>query len=156
MSQTGPRAPEHVNTKSDDTGDELPYPFDDEASKDGPVSIKCQCGAFRITVPFWPNDVNECQCSICYRYGAKWGYYLDDSIKYEKLDDTVEELRYSWHTKTNHFCHCGRCGSTLYWQRTEKGRKLMAELGKEVYSGVNMRLLGPKALATIEHRYGNC
>ncbi|CAK7213741.1 hypothetical protein SBRCBS47491_001908 [Sporothrix bragantina] len=39
------------------------------------LTASCHCGRVRFTVPAPPPFRNECHCTVCYKYGANWGYY---------------------------------------------------------------------------------
>lgn len=38
----------------------------------------CHCGKVRIEIGTLPATVTDCNCSLCRRYGALWGYYRRD------------------------------------------------------------------------------
>ena len=48
-----------------------------------PVTSSCHCGSIRVTFPKPTQPLNECHCSICYRYGCMWAYYTQDQVKVE-------------------------------------------------------------------------
>jgi hypothetical protein len=79
-----------------------------------------------------PKAINVCQCSICRRYGAAWGYYdihevtiLSPPVDQDK-QGTIQAGRdlegvreYSWGPKTSTFNHCATCGCMLYHWPTD-------------------------------------
>ena len=51
-------------------------------SWDMPMSIyaKCHCGRIEISVAELPEYLGHCNCSICRRYEALWGYYPPEVV----------------------------------------------------------------------------
>jgi hypothetical protein len=41
----------------------------------------CDCGAVRIELDDAPDDVTNCNCGICRRYGALWSYFHPDRVR---------------------------------------------------------------------------
>ena len=39
------------------------------------IKAACHCGAVRLEADPAPTRVNDCNCSICRRYGVLWAYY---------------------------------------------------------------------------------
>src|SRR6185437_4759692 len=35
----------------------------------------CPCGGVTVTVPSKPDYLNSCDCTLCFRLGALWGYF---------------------------------------------------------------------------------
>ncbi|ROW07496.1 hypothetical protein VPNG_07112 [Cytospora leucostoma] len=58
-------------------GDELPPP---EPVNPDKLTATCHCGRISVEMPTHPSKVNECQCTICYRYGALWSYFPQDDV----------------------------------------------------------------------------
>jgi hypothetical protein len=46
-----------------------------------PLTLTCHCGQTSITVPHKPKYLNECRCTVCYKYGALWGYYPRSAVR---------------------------------------------------------------------------
>jgi len=36
----------------------------------------CHCGAVQLEIPSAPDHLTNCNCSICWRYGALWAYFV--------------------------------------------------------------------------------
>lgn len=94
-----------------------------------------------------PDYINECNCTLCSKSGARWGYFHPSEVDIEGATAT-----YSREDKGNpvvqiHFC--AKCGSTTHWTLTSAG---VAMLGN-TRMGVNMRLADEKELAGIELRF---
>ena len=45
-----------------------------------PPTMPCHCKRVQIQLPFKPEKINECHCTVCYKYGALWGYFKRDKI----------------------------------------------------------------------------
>ena len=77
------------------------------------MELSCHCGNVKIDVDR-PQSVTECNCSICNRYMALWGYY---SPELPKL--TVGPLgthSYSWGDNELDFVRCANCGCVTHYQ----------------------------------------
>lgn len=76
------------------------------------ISATCHCGAIRIEVPAAPETVTCCNCSICRRLGALWGFYPLDAVAIASPDGGTDE--YVWGEATRRFVRCARCGCTTH------------------------------------------
>jgi hypothetical protein len=79
------------------------------AATDTSIRSSCHCGAITVTVPRLPEFVNVCQCTICRRYGAAWGYYHPDEVKIETKPNAVTK-QYVWGDRGLSFNFCDNCG----------------------------------------------
>ena len=84
-----------------------------------------------------------------------WSYYDEASVQQKQLDASVDLIRFPGAQGIIEFIHCSRCAVTLAWLPTDKGRQQDRQAGNEPDCGINMRLLGPKALVGIEREYGD-
>jgi len=85
----------------------------DDMATDTPLRSSCHCGAVTVTVPRLPEYINVCQCTICRRYGAAWGYYHPDEVKIEtkQLGSKPNGIRqYVWGDRDLTFNFCDNCG----------------------------------------------
>jgi len=97
----------------------------------------------RVTVPRVPPAVNNCQCSICRRYGALWAYYRASTVRIEAAPKAT--AAYAWRRKTIRFVRCATCGCVMCWQWNSPGpdRKM----------GVNARNFPPEILRSVRRRH---
>ncbi|POS73941.1 hypothetical protein DHEL01_v207661 [Diaporthe helianthi] len=160
--------PESTKLPSDD---QLPAP---EPAHPDSLTTKCHCGRVSVEIPSLPAKLNECRCSICYRYGAEWAYYHPDDVNIivnaqgsrkalggkpaRKEPETVGEeakgLRYYARDDSDGnfgFFFCGNCGCLTHWAATEQGRD---SLGKPKKLGVNSRMLPLTLLDGVEKTTG--
>ncbi len=103
----------------------------------------CHCKAVRLSIPSVPEHLTNCNCSICWRYGALWAYFVASSVQ---LVDEMNALEtYSWGLKDLRFFRCRHCGVVTHWEKSNPSRGSLV--------GVNMRnfemstLAGAKVLA---------
>ena len=82
---------------------------DNMAEKSTPIRASCHCGAITVLVPRLPDHINHCQCTICRRYGAAWGYYHPDEVKIETKPNAVTK-QYIWGDRETSFNFCDTCG----------------------------------------------
>lgn len=111
------------------------------------LQLSCLCGAVRIKLKKRPDYINECNCTLCGKSGARWSYFHPSEVGIEG-----ETRQYSRQDKDDpaasvHFC--GDCGSTTHFTLTESA---IARFGN-VQAGVNMLLADESDLAGVELRY---
>jgi len=119
-----------------------------------PLAVTCHCGRVRVTMPSKPTRINACQCTVCYKYGAMWGYFTRKDVKIDVTapDGTIAKyLRSDLGVDADlSFNRCGHCGCLLFWCGEGKWS------GEEEKLGVNCRLVLPKEdIEGIEVYYGN-
>lgn len=112
------------------------------------LRAQCLCGSVDVTVDAQPDFVNDCNCSLCRKSGAAWGYYPESSVKItgktngyvrrDKVDPVVEV-----HS-------CPICCVTTHWTFTELFRQ---QGGVSNRLGVNMRLFSATDLYGVELRF---
>lgn len=111
------------------------------------LKISCLCGRIGIEINKLPDYINECNCTLCRKTGARWGYFHPSEVSIEGMfigycredkDDPAAEL---------HFC--AKCSSTTHWTLTPNSKTKFSE----TVMGVNMQLADERDLAGIELRY---
>jgi hypothetical protein len=90
----------------------------------------CHCTAVRFTVEPDPVWVNDCNCSICRRYGALWAYTLKGEASILQGADATET--YIWGDRELAFHRCRTCGCVTHHVALENAGRVR---------GVNARLL---------------
>jgi len=108
------------------------------------VNGACLCGRVAVRVPGRPGYLNACNCALCWKLGALWGYYdpatviVGGEVRSYRREDVAE----------NHITAdaCPTCGTTINWSPLDPA------LGR---MGVNMRLFDPASLRGLEVRYEN-
>ena len=103
------------------------------------LSGTCHCGAIRIEVPEPPQELIDCNCSICRRYGALWAFYGAGTVQVIGHPENTTE--YVWGQKTIRTLRCRTCGCVTHWEplHPEPNGKL----------GVNMRNFDPDMLGPV-------
>lgn len=76
------------------------------------IETHCHCGRIRVDIPRLPETVTSCNCSLCYRIGALWGYYVREEVVIH-LDGEV--LSYMWSDRSMRIHSCAHCGSTTHY-----------------------------------------
>jgi hypothetical protein len=113
----------------------------------GMLKLSCLCGQVRIEIPKRPDFINECNCTLCSKSGARWAYFHPSEVSVvgttngysrEDKEDPAAEIRF-----------CANCGSTTHFVLTASA---VSKFGNS-QMGVNMRLADEKDLAGIELRY---
>jgi hypothetical protein len=111
------------------------------------LTLSCLCGQVRAHLAKRPDFVHECNCMLCSKSGARWGYFHPSEVtvegathgyRREDKDDPAAEIRF-----------CPACGSTTHFQLTDSA---VAKFGNTMM-GVNMLLADEADLAGIELRF---
>jgi hypothetical protein len=107
----------------------------------------CHCGSVRLTLVRPPDYINECNCSLCRKLGACWGYCEAAAVTIG--GSTATYLRHDVVEPTVGAHFCTTCGATTHWKLTPFAAAKFAV----DRMGINMRLFTPEALAGIELRF---
>jgi hypothetical protein len=99
----------------------------------------CVCGAVRLEIRRAPQEVTDCNCSLCRRYGVLWAYY---SLKDVRVTGGATEF-YARGERGAEFHRCKACGCVTHYVLVDKTRDRIA---------VNARLLAPEVLAAARVR----
>ena len=111
------------------------------------LNLACLCGQIRIELGKRPDFIHECNCTLCSKTGARWGYFHPSEVSVEgstlgysrrDRDDPNAEIRF-----------CPTCGSTTHFVLTESA---VARFGDSLM-GVNMWLADEASVAGIELRF---
>jgi hypothetical protein len=104
------------------------------------IQASCHCGAVQLEIDVAPQDVTDCNCSVCRRYGVLWAYYAPSQVHFTKPPATDT---YMWDDKEIQFHRCRVCGCTSHWSPIDASMNRM---------GVNARLMDPDLLRPIRVR----
>ena len=109
----------------------------------------CHCGRVQLRIAHQPEFMNDCNCSLCGKAGAIWGYYAADEV--EVVGETQGYSRSDYPNPAVRIHFCGNCGVTTHWTLTES---FAAENPNEAgRMGINMRLFDDAAKAGVELRF---
>lgn len=111
------------------------------------LNLTCLCGEVRIRVDKRPEFINECNCSLCSKTGARWGYFHPSEVTVEGATNGYSRADKNTPNAVVQFCP--HCGSTTHFILSESA---IARFGNSLV-GVNMWLANPDDLAGIELRY---
>ena len=107
------------------------------------TELSCHCGAVRLRLPHRPQTLTSCNCSLCRRIGALWGYYQHrNEVRIHA--DAGATVAYIQGDRTLEMHHCAVCGCVTHWQGVP---------GKGDGVGVNFRLADPADIAGIRVRH---
>lgn len=111
------------------------------------MTLTCHCGDVRLTLAGPPGFINECNCTLCAKSGASWGYFHPSEVGVE--GDTRRYRRADKADPTAEVRFCGVCGATTHFVLTESA---VGRFG-DTMLGVNMRLAAEENLKGVEVRY---
>ena len=105
----------------------------------------CHCGAVTITVPVAPAYLGKCNCSLCTKTGAVWGYYDPADVRVTLRDRPLDSyIRADMPEPSLATDRCATCGCVVQWH---------ALVPLDVpRMGINMNLFDPDALTGVEIR----
>ena len=111
------------------------------------LKLFCLCGQVRVNIPRSPEFINECNCTLCSKSGARWAYFNPSEIGIEGVTRGYSREDKEDPAAEIHFC--SKCGSTTHFILTASA---ISRFGNS-QMGVNMRLADEKDLVGIELRY---
>lgn len=107
------------------------------------IQASCHCGNVSISIKQPPKNLISCNCSICQRLGALWGYFLPEDITINTKQNPSKA--YQWGDKNIDFQHCSNCGCTTHYIPTQdSGRENIA---------VNFRMVDKAICEVINVKY---
>lgn len=160
--------------------DRLPLPADPKPN-DQQITARCHCGRVSLELPTPPDKINECHCSLCYRYGALWGYYPryevnilvnilppppgqrpSTNASHDVGDSATDLPGLLSYVRSDGdgdiaFFFCKHCGCLTHWELTVKGleflrKKAHGHTGDEPEVGINCRMMPPSLLEGVERK----
>ena len=111
------------------------------------MNLSCLCGQVRVTLAKRPDFIHECNCTLCAKSGARWGYFHPSEV--EVQGTTQGYCRQDKADPASQVRFCGTCGVTTHFVLTPGA---IARFGNTMM-GVNMWLTDAGDLAGIELRY---
>ncbi|MEM5517751.1 hypothetical protein WNY37_12400 [Henriciella sp. AS95] len=114
------------------------------------MTATCLCGAVTVTVETAPDFIHDCNCDLCRKTGAAWGYYPSASAS--ATGKTTAFMRKDKPNAGVEVHTCQTCGATTHFELAPafKAQNPGADL-----LGVNMKLFAAADLTGVEVRYPN-
>ena len=103
------------------------------------IESSCHCGAVRLKINLAPEEVVDCNCTLCRRYGALWAYYSPKDVQ---VTNDATDI-YKWGLRAIEFHRCKQCGCITHWAPVDKTYDRMA---------VNARLMAPEVMNKVRVR----
>jgi hypothetical protein len=103
------------------------------------IESSCICGAVRLAITRAPDEVLDCNCTLCRRYGTLWAYYSPKDVT---IPSGLTDI-YMRGAKQIEFHRCKICGCVTHWSPADKTYDRM---------GVNARLMAPEVLSRVPVR----
>ena len=111
------------------------------------MTLSCLCGHVRLTVARSPDYINECNCTLCRKAGARWGYFQPSEARVEGPTTGYSRADRDDPNAEVHFC--AACGVTTHFILTPGA---VSRFGNTLM-GVNMGLASESDLSGVEVRY---
>lgn len=102
----------------------------------------CHCGNIRFTVSETPQQLVDCNCSLCRRIGGLWGHVDMNNVTIDMATDA--SIAYIQGDKTLATHSCKNCGCTTHWLglNPEESSRM----------AVNFRMCDPKVIQSFRIR----
>lgn len=113
------------------------------------LKLSCLCGRIRLETKELPDYINECNCTLCRKTGARWGYFHPSEVNIEGTADRYRREDKDKPVAEIHFC--ANCSATTHWTLISS----TASEFSNTMMGVNMQLANERELNGIELRYPN-
>lgn len=111
------------------------------------TEFSCHCGNVALRLVQAPAFVHACNCSLCRKSGAQWGYLAPDQV--EVSGPTTGYVRADKQGAGAEIRFCPCCGSTTHFMLTPE---TVARHGNAMV-GVNMALAEQGQLTGLEMRF---
>lgn len=111
------------------------------------IQLSCHCGAVCIEVRSRPEFLHECNCTLCSKAGASWGYFKPEDVTVAGQTTGYSRTDKAEPAVAVHFCPT--CGSTTHFRLMPAA----VAVHGDVQTGVNMRLADQDQLAGVELRF---
>jgi len=111
------------------------------------LNLSCLCGQITIDLEKRPDYIHECNCILCSKSGARWGYFHPSEVSVAGVTGAYVRKDKDAPNAQVHFC--ADCGSTTHFVLTPDA---VAKFGNTLM-GVNMWLADAADLAGVELRY---
>lgn len=105
----------------------------------------CHCGAVRVELAKAPEQITNCNCSICHRLGTLWAYYAPSEVTLACAEGAT--LIYQCNSRALEFHFCKTCGCTTHWAYADKS--------KATRMAINARLFDPAVLDGVRVKHLN-
>jgi hypothetical protein len=102
----------------------------------------CHCGNVTLTITSRPAYLNDCNCSLCTKTGALWGYFDPSTVTITGAAAGYVRRDLKTPFLTTHFCP--HCGVTTHWSPLPRAH--------QDRMGINMRLFDDVTVEDIELR----
>lgn len=80
---------------------------------EGILTGTCHCGRARITLPRKPEQITQCNCSLCTKTGFRGVYFSSDELVIEGQFDSYVRTDLKQAYLANH--RCRTCGILTHW-----------------------------------------
>lgn len=111
------------------------------------IETTCLCGQVSLRINQRPAYINACNCTLCRKSGAQWGYFHPDEVSI--AGETRGWCRADKAEPGSQIRFCPECGATTHFVLTPAA---IAKHGN-VLMGANLALADEAELAGVERRF---
>jgi hypothetical protein len=116
------------------------------------MDVTCHCGDVTLTLPHAPDQILQCNCSICCKSGFRGVYYRDGEVQVSGALDGY--VRSDMEQPCITMWRCRRCGILTHWTLLEDWPH--DDVPRPDRMGINARLLDAALAAglPVQHSDG--
>ncbi|MEM7016033.1 MAG: aldehyde-activating protein [Pseudomonadota bacterium] len=114
------------------------------------MTTNCLCGAVSVTIVTKPDFIHDCNCSLCRKAGAAWGYFPSNSVTI--AGNTTSFVRRDKKAPIVEIHSCRHCAATTHFVMTKSFKEQYKSVDQV---GINMKLFDPDGLEDVEVRFPN-
>lgn len=107
------------------------------------IQAQCHCGNIKLQLPKLTDTMTCCNCSICARYAALWGYYLQAEVEISVGE--YGSRQYCRGDREILFHCCNQCGCVTHYSAID--------VSPTSGVAVNYRMLEPQLIKELAIRY---
>ena len=105
------------------------------------MKLSCHCGRVSLTLPYPPDEITHCNCSVCRKTGFRGVYYPEGAVAVSGDVDGYVRADMGEEPPCLTLWHCPTCGVVTHWTLLETWP--YDDVPRPDRMGVNGRLLDP-------------
>ena len=115
------------------------------------MEVGCHCGGVKLMLPHAPDEILQCNCSICRKSGFKGVYYREGEVAISGEVDGY--IRHDIEQPCIEMWRCRTCGILTHWSLLDEWPH--DDVPKPDRMGVNARLLDPEVADDLSMRHSD-
>ena len=109
------------------------------------MEVTCHCGSVKLMLPHAPDEILQCNCSVCRKSGFKGIYYREGEVAIS--GDVDGYVRHDMEQPCIEMWRCRKCGILTHWSLLDDWPH--GDIARPDRMGVNARLLDSEVTDTL-------